>query len=170
MILAAVLLVVVFTAAAAHFFSGGLVRRTAADGMIAGRSEIHVMILGIDERKDDVGRSDTLMGATVDPDKETASLMSIPRDTRVAIEGNGYDKINAAYAYGGYTLTKKTVEQLLDVPMDYYILIDVRAFERIIDALDGIDIDVEKRMYYEDPWDDDGGLVIDIYPGMQHMT
>ena len=169
-ILAAVLLVVVFTAAAAHFFSGGLVRRTAADGMIAGRSEIHVMILGIDERKDDVGRSDTLMVATVDPDKETASLMSIPRDTRVAIEGNGYDKINAAYAYGGYTLTKKTVEQLLDVPMDYYILIDVRAFERIIDALDGIDIDVEKRMYYEDPWDDDGGLVIDIYPGMQHMT
>ena len=170
MILAAVLLVVVFTAAAAHFFSGGLVRRTAADGMIAGRSEIHVMILGIDERKDDVGRSDTLMVATVDPDKETASLMSIPRDTRVAIEGNGYDKINAAYAYGGYALTKKTLEQLLDVPMDYYILIDVHAFERIIDALDGIDIDVEKRMYYEDPWDDDGGLVIDIYPGMQHMT
>lgn len=169
-ILAAVLLVVVFTAAAAHFFSGGLVRRTAADGMIAGRSEIHVMILGIDERKDDVGRSDTLMVATVDPDKETASLMSIPRDTRVAIEGNGYDKINAAYAYGGYALTKKTLEQLLDVPMDYYILIDVHAFERIIDALDGIDIDVEKRMYYEDPWDDDGGLVIDIYPGMQHMT
>ena len=170
MILAAVLLVVVFTAAAAHFFSGGLVRRTAADGMIAGSSEIHVMILGVDERKDDVGRSDTLMVATVDPEKGTASLLSIPRDTRVAIEGNGYDKINAAYAYGGYALTKKTVEQLLDVPMDYYILIDVRAFERIIDALDGIDIDVEKRMYYEDPWDDDGGLVIDIYPGMQHMT
>ena len=170
MILAAVLLVVVFTAAAAHFFSGGLVRRTAADGMIAGSSEIHVMILGVDERKDDVGRSDTLMVATVDPEKGTASLLSIPRDTRVAIEGAGYDKINAAYAYGGYALTKKTLEQLLDVPMDYYILIDVHAFERIIDALDGIDIDVEKRMYYEDPWDDDGGLVIDIYPGMQHMT
>lgn len=169
-ILAAVLLVVVFTAAAAHFFSGGLVRRMAADGMIAGRSEIHVMILGVDERKDDVGRSDTLMVATVDPEKGTASLLSIPRDTRVAIEGAGYDKINAAYAYGGYALTKKTLEQLLDVPMDYYILIDVHAFERIIDALDGIDIDVEKRMYYEDPWDDDGGLVIDIYPGMQHMT
>ena len=102
--------------------------------------------------------------------RRTASLLSIPRDTRVAIEGAGYDKINAAYAYGGYALTKKTLEQLLDVPMDYYILIDVHAFERIIDALDGIDIDVEKRMYYEDPWDDDGGLVIDLYPGMQHMT
>ena len=56
------------------------------------------------------------------------------------------------------------------MPVDYYVIIDIRAFERIIDALDGIDIDVEKRMYYEDPWDDDGGLVIDIYPGMQHMT
>ena len=169
-ILVAVLLVVAVAAAAAHFFGGGLARRTTADGMIAGSSEIHVMILGVDERKDDVGRSDTLMVATVDPEKGTASLLSIPRDTRVAIEGAGYDKINAAYAYGGYALTKKTLEQLLDVPMDYYILIDVHAFERIIDALDGIDIDVEKRMYYEDPWDDDGGLVIDIYPGMQHMT
>ena len=169
-ILVAVLLVAAVAAAAAHFFGGGLVRRTTADGMIAGSSEIHVMILGVDERKDDVGRSDTLMVATVDPEKGTASLLSIPRDTRVAIEGAGYDKINAAYAYGGYALTKKTLEQLLDVPMDYYILIDVHAFERIIDALDGIDIDVEKRMYYEDPWDDDGGLVIDIYPGMQHMT
>ena len=169
-ILVAVLLVAAVAAAAAYFFGGGLVRRTTADGMIAGSSEIHVMILGVDERKDDVGRSDTLMVATVDPEKGTASLLSIPRDTRVAIEGAGYDKINAAYAYGGYALTKKTLEQLLDVPMDYYILIDVHAFERIIDALDGIDIDVEKRMYYEDPWDDDGGLVIDIYPGMQHMT
>lgn len=169
-IIVAVLLVAAVAAAAAHFFGGGLARRTTADGMIAGSSEIHVMILGVDERKDDVGRSDTLMVATVDPEKGTASLLSIPRDTRVAIEGAGYDKINAAYAYGGYALTKKTLEQLLDVPMDYYILIDVHAFERIIDALDGIDIDVEKRMYYEDPWDDDGGLVIDIYPGMQHMT
>ncbi|MGP1575343.1 LCP family protein [Selenomonas sp.] len=169
-IFVAILLVVFAAAAAAYFFGGGLVRRTAADGMIAGRSEVHVMILGVDKRKDDVGRSDTLMVATVDPERGTAALLSIPRDTRVAIEGAGYDKINAAYAYGGYELTKNTLEQLLDVPMDYYILIDVHAFERIIDALDGIDIDVEKRMYYEDPWDDDGGLVIDIDPGMQHMT
>jgi hypothetical protein len=48
-------------------------------------------------------------------------------------------------------------------------MIDLHAFERIIDAIDGIDLDVEKRMYYEDPWDDNGGLVIDLYPGMQHL-
>ena len=103
------------------------------------------MIMGVDRRSDDVGRSDTLMVATVDPAKQTASLLSIPRDTRVKIEGNGYDKINAAYAYGGHELTRKTVENLLDVPMDYYILLDIKAFERIIDAIGGVDIDVEKR-------------------------
>ena len=48
-------------------------------------------------------------------------------------------------------------------------MIDTKAFERVINILDGIDIDVEKRMYYEDPWDDNGGLVIDLFPGMQHL-
>lgn len=130
---------------------------------------LHIMVMGVDRRNDDVGRSDTLMAVTVNKDAGTAQILSLPRDTRVQIEGNGYDKINHAYAYGGHNLTRKTVENLLGVPMDYYVLIDVHAFERIIDALDGVDISVEKRMYYEDPWDDDGGLVIDLYPGMQHM-
>ena len=85
------------------------------------------------------------------------------------IKGFGYDKINAAYAYGGRRLTQSTVEKFLGVPMEHYIVINVRAFQRIIDAIGGVDIDVEKRMYYEDPWDDDGGLVIDLYPGQQHM-
>ena len=67
------------------------------------------MIMGVDERSDDVGRSDTLMVATIDPQKNEASLLSIPRDTRVAIPKNGYDKINAAYAYGGEKLTQRTV-------------------------------------------------------------
>ena len=132
-------------------------------------SELHLMIMGVDRREDDVGRSDTLMVATVRPDTKTASLFSIPRDTRVPIKGNGYDKVNAAYAYGGHELTESTVEELLGVSMDYYVLVDLHAFERIIDAIGGVDIDVEKRMYYEDPWDDDGGLVIDLYPGEQHM-
>ena len=129
----------------------------------------HIMVMGVDRRNDDVGRSDTLMAVTVNKDDETAQILSLPRDTRVQIDGNGYDKINHAYAFGGHNLTRNTVEKLLGVPMDYYVLIDVHAFERIIDALDGVDINVEKRMYYEDPWDDDGGLVIDLYPGMQHM-
>lgn len=130
---------------------------------------INIMIMGVDRRADDVGRSDTLMVLTYNPADKKASLLSLPRDTRVHIEKNDYDKINHAYAYGGHELTKKTVEAFLNVPVDYYVMIDVHAFEKIIDAVGGIDIDVEKRMYYEDPWDDDGGLVIDLYPGKQHM-
>ena len=48
-------------------------------------------------------------------------------------------------------------------------MIDTSSFVKIIDAIGGVDIDVEKRMYYEDPWDDNGGLLIDLYPGQQHM-
>ena len=143
--------------------------KAAEEGMLVAKDKSTIMIMGVDERDDDVGRSDTLMVATIDPKKNQAALLSIPRDTRVKIKGHGYDKINAAYAYGGQKLTQDTVEKFISVPMDHYIVINVKAFQRIIDAIGGIDIDVEKRMYYEDPWDDDGGLVINLQPGMQHM-
>lgn len=137
------------------------------------RMEAHdktiVMLMGVDQREDDVGRSDTLMVAMLDPKKYKVALLSVPRDTRVKIKRYGYDKINSAYAYGGHQLTQSTVEDLIGVSVEHYVQIDVHAFQRIIDALGGVDIDVEKRMYYEDPWDDDGGLVIDLYPGEQHM-
>ena len=138
-------------------------------GMLVAKDKATVMIMGVDERADDVGRSDTLMIATLDPDKNQAALLSVPRDTRVKIKGYGFDKINAAYAYGGRKLTQETIESLLNTHIDHYIKINVHGFTKIIDALGGIDIDVEKRMYYEDPWDDDGGLYIDLQPGMQHM-
>lgn len=138
-------------------------------GMLVANDKATVMIMGVDERADDVGRSDTLMIATLDPDKNQAALLSVPRDTRVKIKGHGFDKINAAYAYGGRKLTQETIGSLLNTHIDHYIKINVHGFTKIIDALGGIDIDVEKRMYYEDPWDDDGGLYIDLQPGMQHM-
>ena len=128
-----------------------------------------VMLMGVDEREGDVGRSDTLMIATLDPKKHKAAILSVPRDTRVKIKGHGFDKINAAYAYGGHLLTQNTVEDLLGVEMEHYVIINVNAFTKIIDAIGGVDINVEKRMYYEDPWDDNGGLVINLYPGQQHM-
>ena len=139
------------------------------EGLLTAHDKATIMIMGVDERDDDIGRSDTLMVATIDPRKNQTALLSIPRDTRVKIKGNGWDKINAAYAYGGETLTQRTVEDFLGVNMDHYIIINTKSFQKIIDALGGIDIDVEKRMYYEDPWDDDGGLLIDLKPGMQHM-
>ena len=139
------------------------------EGLIKAEDKTTVMIMGVDERSDDVGRSDTLMIATLDPHTDHAALLSIPRDTRVKIKGRGYDKINAAYAYGGERLAESTVESFLGIDIDHYIIVNTNSFVRLVDAIGGIDINVEKRMYYEDPWDDNGGLVIDIYPGLQHM-
>lgn len=171
-----VLLFFVFALAAAAgalFASSSLLdkplEQAAQDGLLVAKDKSTIMIMGVDERDDDVGRSDTLMIATIDPKKDQAALLSVPRDTRVKVKGHGYDKINAAYAYGGHKLTQDTVEKLLGTPMDHYVLINIQAFKRIVDAIGGVDIDVEKRMYYEDPWDDEGGLVIDLYPGKQHM-
>ena len=131
------------------------------------RRNMTLMLLGVDERKDDVGRSDTLMFLNFDSDE--VSLLSIPRDTRVYIERQGYQKINAAYAYGGEKLTRQTVEDFLGVDVDRYVKINTHAFPKIIDELGGIDIYVERDMHYEDPWDDDGGLVIDLRQGYQHL-
>ena len=130
--------------------------------LIKARNKSTVLIMGVDVRKDDTGRSDTMMVATVDPKYDHASLMSIPRDTRVRIYGYGFDKINAAFAYGGEPLAEKTVENFLGIDIDHYIIVDVKSFVKIIDAIGGIDINVEKRMKY-------GGLYINIFPGRQHM-
>ncbi len=161
----------------AMFASSGLTEKPAAKEkkqseevvLLTAHDKATIMIMGVDERADDKGRSDTLMVATIDPTLDKAALLSIPRDTRVKISGIGYDKINAAYAYGGERLTERTVESFLGVHVDHFVIVNTQAFKKVIDAIGGIDIEVEKRMYYEDPWDDDGGLLIDLRPGMQHM-
>ena len=130
---------------------------------------VNIMLMGVDERNEDVGRSDTLMVASLDANQDTVSLLSIPRDTRVKIKRHGYDKINAAYAYGGESLSKSTVESFLGIDINHYVIVNTNSFSKMIDAIGGVDIDVEKRMFYEDPWDDNGGLVIDLKPGLQHM-
>lgn len=169
------LVVLCFLAAAlagALFASSSLLDKDSdpvEEGLLTAKDKSTIMIMGVDEREDDVGRSDTLMIASIDPKKNQAALLSVPRDTRVKIKGHGFDKINAAYAYGKEKLSQDTVENLLGLNIDHYIIINTKSFKRIIDAIGGIDIDVEQRMHYEDPWDDDGGLVIDFRPGLQHM-
>ena len=126
-----------------------------------------IMLMGVDERKDDVGRSDTLMVLNLSKDK--ASLLTIPRDTLVYIERHGYQKINAAYAFGGAKLARETVEDFLGIEIDHYVTINKSRFAEVIDAMGGVDIYVERDMHYEDPWDDDGGLYIDLKQGIQHL-
>ena len=164
-VLFGVILIFVLAAIAGAFFAQSSLldraKREHKEDLLVATDKATIMIMGVDERSDDVGRSDTLMVATIDPVKNETSLLSIPR--------YGYDKINAAYAYGGENLTQRTVEDFLGIRIDHYIIINTHAFQKIVDAIGGIDIDVEKRMYYEDPWDDDGGLIINLRPGLQHM-
>ena len=128
--------------------------------------KVNILVLGVDHRQDDIGRSDTLFVVTLDTKTKQTSMLSIPRDTRVKIPGYGFDKINHTYSLGGHKLTQRAVEEFLGTPIDYFIEIDFSGFRKIVDAVDGVDIAVEKRMYYEDPYDD---LVIDFQPGVQHL-
>ena len=128
---------------------------------------VNILVLGVDERSDDVGRSDTMLVVSVDSQKQDVDVISIPRDTRVKIPGYGFDKINHAYGEGKHKLSQRTAEQLLGITIQHYLIIDFNGFKRIIDALGGITIDIEKRMYYEDPYDN---LVIDLQPGVQTLN
>lgn len=157
-------------AIASYFmFSNALdTNKRSGAGMLVAQGKVNILVMGVDERADDVGRSDTMFVVTVDTKTKSVALLSIPRDTRVKIPGHGWDKINHAYAEGGHKLTMQAVEGLMGIPIDHYVLVNFNGFKKIVDAIGGVNIDVEKRMYYEDPYDGDG-LVIDLKPGVQHM-
>jgi polyisoprenyl-teichoic acid--peptidoglycan teichoic acid transferase len=100
-----------------------------------------VLILGVDERAGDRGRSDTMIVLTVNPDKNSIKMLSIPRDTRTEIIGKGFDdKINHAYAFGGVEMSMDTVENFLDIPIDYYSKVNMEGFEDIVNAVGGVTV------------------------------
>ncbi|MFG2102621.1 LCP family protein [Micromonospora echinaurantiaca] len=118
------------------------------------KGALNIMILGSDSRDPENttgSRTDTIIVAHLPKDRSSAQLISIPRDTWVPVprskDGNhgGRDaKINAAYAWGGVPLMVQTVEKFTGVRMDHVMMIDFAGFKEIIDALGGIEVDVEK--------------------------
>lgn len=101
-----------------------------------------VLLLGVDQREQDSGRSDTIVVMTVNPAKHSAFMLSIPRDSRTAIVGRGTtDKINHAYAFGGVPMSVATVENFIDYPIDYYVKVNMEGFEKLIDAVGGVEVD-----------------------------
>ena len=109
-----------------------------------------VLLLGIDERENDVGRTDTIIVVTVNPDQKTVKLLSIPRDSRVEIVGNNtVEKINHAYPRGGIPMTIATVENVLSIPIDYYVAVNMEGFLQIIDTLGGITIDNDMDLTHQ---------------------
>lgn len=126
-----------------------------------GKDVVSILVMGTDDKVEQ-GRSDTMMVATVNLPQKKTVLLSIPRDSRVQIPGYGVDRINAAYVHGGATLARSAAEELLGRPMDYYMKTDFSGFQKIVDAMGGIEIDVEKRMVYRDHAQN---LTINLRPG-----
>ncbi|MBS4174559.1 LCP family protein [Bacillus sp. FJAT-49736] len=114
---------------------------------------ISILLMGVDQRKGDPGRSDTLIVITLNPKKKKMMMVSIPRDTRTEIIGKGTtDKINHAYAFGGTKMSVDTVENFVGIPINYYIRVNMKALEELVDAVGGItvhnDIDWFDEGYY----------------------
>ncbi|API92978.1 MULTISPECIES: LCP family protein [Virgibacillus] len=110
---------------------------------------LNILLLGIDERDGDRGRSDALVVLSLNPKEDTMQLVSIPRDTRTTIVGKGIqDKINHAYAYGGADMSVATVENFLNIDLDYYVRMNMEGLEELVDQLGTIQVDNEVE------WDD----------------
>ena len=120
----------------------------------AAKGRFSVLILGVDERAGDNGRSDTIMLAAVDLDADQVRLLSFPRDTFVNIPGHGFDKANHAYAFGKEKLAIQTIEGFTGMPLDHYVIINMNGFKQVVEALGGVTVDIDKDMDYDDPYDE----------------
>ncbi|WP_379970589.1 LytR family transcriptional regulator [Ectobacillus sp. sgz5001026] len=108
---------------------------------VAQKKPISILLAGYDQRPEDTGRSDSLMLMTLNPTAQSMKIVSIPRDTYTDIIGKGTkDKINHAFAFGGMNMSVNTVENFLNVPVDYYIAVNMEGFQAFVDAVGGVDV------------------------------
>lgn len=148
----------------------------------AGTERVTVLLLGIDRRQGETERgylTDSMMIVSVDPVARTAAILSVPRDLWVEVPGYGVDTINTAnrsgdyynYPGGGPALAVKTVEHNLGITVNYYARLDFTAFEALIDAIGGIDVDVAEPI--DDPLYPDGSYGYEPFylpAGRQHLN
>ncbi|SDJ26764.1 LCP family glycopolymer transferase [Salimicrobium halophilum] len=122
------------------------IERSVTQKKLKAQEPLTILLLGVDERQNDRGRSDALMVMTLDPENKRSQLISIPRDTRTELVGddpkNGsIDKINHAYAFGGPDMTVSTVENFLDIEVDYYVKVNMEGLADLVDTVGGITVD-----------------------------
>ena len=140
----------------------------AVDASAGPAKRVTVLLIGIDDASAGAARTDTLMLASFDPRTGQLGVLSIPRDTRVEIPGrSGYQRINTAYTLGGPGLAVRTVEHLLGIDVDHYLVVDFASFARVIDLLGGVEVEIQRPMRYDDFAQ---GLHIDLKPGRQVLT
>jgi LCP family protein required for cell wall assembly len=139
-----------------------------------GRGRLNILCLGLDRNWTREGmpytkrvRSDTMIVVSLDLAQRKAYALSVPRDLRVEIPDHGYSRINDAHRFGGIALTIETVQNFLGVTLDYYAIVKLGAVRTLVDAVGGLEIDVEKDMDYDDNW---GQLHIHLKEGRQPLT
>ncbi|RYG72160.1 LytR family transcriptional regulator [Lentibacillus lipolyticus] len=124
---------------------------------------VSILIAGVDasdvRNNSDGARTDTLMLATLNKDEKSVRLLSIPRDSYVYIPEVGYKtKINHAHHHGGMPATIETVEQLMDIPVDYYVKLNFEAFIDVVNSLNGITTEVPYELYEQNSDDVEGAI------------
>ena len=127
------------------------------------QNPISILLLGTDTGslgRTEQGRTDSMILATINPNTQKTTLVSIPRDTYAEIVGYSdnypyYDKINSAYAYGGTEMAINTVQNLLGIPVDYYVTVNMAGVQTIVDKIGGIDVVSPMSFAYSD-WNQDG--------------
>lgn len=135
---------------------------------------VSILIMGVDENelrqsRDDVARTDALILATLNREDQSVKLLSIPRDSYVYIPEVGYhDKINHAHAFGGTYTTIETIENLLDIPVDYYVKLNFHAFVEVIDAIGGVEVEVPYE--FKESNSNDKRDSIHLHPGVQTLN
>ncbi len=122
-----------------------------------------ILVSGAD---DENGGTDTNILVAVDTENHYVFGASIARDTKSLINGKLH-KINFAYNAGGMELLADTVSEQLGIPVDYTVLVDLKAFQALVDAVDGVDFYIPVDMHYEDPYQD---LSIHFSKGMRHLN
>lgn len=116
----------------------------ASSANLNSKDPISILLLGVDTGdlgRTERGRSDTMMVVTVNPNTKKSTIMSIPRDTYTEIVGYGIsDKLNHAYAFGGNSMAINSVQNLLDIPIDYYVTVNMAGIQEIVNAVGGVDV------------------------------
>ncbi len=128
------------------------------------RRRLNVLIVG---DQADEATTDTIVLAHLDLERRTGTLMSIPRDTWVGVPHHGHMKINSAFAFGGAAGTARAVTALTGVPIDATLAVDPQGAKQIVDAIGGLNVNVETAMNYDDNY---GDLHIHLKKGEQFLT
>ncbi|PYF07601.1 LCP family protein [Ureibacillus chungkukjangi] len=136
---------------------------------------VSILFIGVDDSEQrgqgsDHSRSDALVLATLNNKAKTVKLVSIPRDSYVYIPyKDREDKITHAHAAGGTLATIETVEELFDIPVDYYVRMNFNAFIEVVDAFGGIEVDVDlPYAFYEK--DENDQKTVYLEPGLQELN